>query len=86
MIFLVAFDIAFVLLQEPLGGAHSDPYWTSQQIKTAILESMDVSDRLFSFCFLTAVVRKYNHILITMSLGTWKNGYRRVVKAQDAEV
>ncbi|KAL0426275.1 UNVERIFIED_CONTAM: Acetyl-coenzyme A carboxylase carboxyl transferase subunit alpha, chloroplastic [Sesamum latifolium] len=27
--------------KEPLGGAHADPYWTSQQIKTAILESMD---------------------------------------------
>ncbi|KAL0375298.1 UNVERIFIED_CONTAM: Acetyl-coenzyme A carboxylase carboxyl transferase subunit alpha, chloroplastic [Sesamum radiatum] len=28
--------------KEPLGGAHADPHWTSQQIKTAIVESMDV--------------------------------------------
>lgn len=33
----------FDFLQEPLGGAHNDPYWTSQQIKKAILISMDVS-------------------------------------------
>jgi hypothetical protein len=29
--------------QEPLGGAHADPSWTSQQIKKAINETMDVS-------------------------------------------
>lgn len=33
----------YIVLQEPLGGAHADPYWTSQQIKIAIEESMDVS-------------------------------------------
>lgn len=31
------------ILQEPLGGAHADPSWTSQQIKAAIVESMNVS-------------------------------------------
>lgn len=28
--------------QEPLGGAHADPSWTSQQIKIAINKTMDV--------------------------------------------
>ncbi|GKA84011.1 acetyl-coenzyme A carboxylase carboxyl transferase subunit alpha, chloroplastic [Tanacetum coccineum] len=28
---------------EPLGHAHTNPCWTSMQIKTAILEPMDVS-------------------------------------------
>ncbi|XWS43809.1 hypothetical protein CRYUN_Cryun16bG0136100 [Craigia yunnanensis] len=29
------------IIPEPLGGAHSDPAWTSQQIKAAINETMD---------------------------------------------
>lgn len=29
-------------MQEPLGGAHADPFWASQQIKHAILEAMKV--------------------------------------------
>lgn len=40
------YDLHFLIccfMQEPLGGAHADPYYTSQQIKTAIVESMDVS-------------------------------------------
>lgn len=31
------------LEQEPIGGAHADPNWTSQQIKIAINEAMSVS-------------------------------------------
>nr|GMC93762.1 acetyl-coenzyme A carboxylase carboxyl transferase subunit alpha, chloroplastic [Ipomoea batatas] len=38
---LCKLQVADGVIPEPLGGAHSDPYWTSQQIKTAILESMD---------------------------------------------
>jgi hypothetical protein len=38
--------------QEPLGGAHADPSWTSQQIKKAINESMDVS------AFLTGIPKR----------------------------
>lgn len=34
-------QIADGSIPEPLGGAHADPYWTSQQIKIAIEESMD---------------------------------------------
>ncbi|PIN24877.1 Acetyl-CoA carboxylase [Handroanthus impetiginosus] len=29
------------VIPEPLGGAHADPYWTSEQIKAAINKSMD---------------------------------------------
>ncbi|KAK4396154.1 Acetyl-coenzyme A carboxylase carboxyl transferase subunit alpha, chloroplastic [Sesamum angolense] len=38
---LTKLQIADGAIPEPLGGAHADPYWTSQQIKTAIVESMD---------------------------------------------
>ncbi|OIT01068.1 PREDICTED: acetyl-coenzyme A carboxylase carboxyl transferase subunit alpha, chloroplastic [Nicotiana attenuata] len=38
---LCKLQIADGSIPEPLGGAHADPYWTSQQIKTAIEESMD---------------------------------------------
>ncbi|XP_051132251.1 acetyl-coenzyme A carboxylase carboxyl transferase subunit alpha, chloroplastic [Andrographis paniculata] len=38
---LTKLQISDGVIPEPLGGAHADPYWTSQQIKTAIIESMD---------------------------------------------
>ncbi|CAN4106087.1 unnamed protein product [Withania somnifera] len=38
---LCKLQIADGFIPEPLGGAHADPYWTSQQIKIAIEESMD---------------------------------------------
>ncbi|MQM00214.1 hypothetical protein Taro_032937, partial [Colocasia esculenta] len=46
-------------LQEPLGGAHADPSWTSQQIKIALVEAMDellkmnttlLHHRMLKFC------------------------------------
>lgn len=38
---LTRLQIADGIIPEPLGGAHADPYWTSQQIKNAINETMD---------------------------------------------
>ncbi|KAM0028205.1 putative acetyl-CoA carboxylase [Helianthus debilis subsp. tardiflorus] len=38
---LCKLQIADGIIPEPLGGAHADPHWTSEQIKKAILESMD---------------------------------------------
>ncbi|XP_052173148.1 acetyl-coenzyme A carboxylase carboxyl transferase subunit alpha, chloroplastic-like [Diospyros lotus] len=38
---LCKLQIADGVVMEPLGGAHADPYWTSQQIKTAIVDEMD---------------------------------------------
>ncbi|KDP24495.1 hypothetical protein JCGZ_25059 [Jatropha curcas] len=38
---LCKLQIADGVIPEPLGGAHADPSWTSQQIKNAIKESMD---------------------------------------------
>lgn len=38
---LCKLQIADGIIPEPLGGAHADSHWTSMQIKTAILESMD---------------------------------------------
>ncbi|KAK4759417.1 hypothetical protein SAY87_022548 [Trapa incisa] len=37
---LCKLQIADGIIPEPLGGAHADPLWTSQQIKAAIVESM----------------------------------------------
>lgn len=73
--------MVFIVLQEPLGGAHADPYWTSQQIKTAIEESMDVSISKFLFPeIVLSAFAKTQSILV----GTYENGHSRVVKAQDA--
>ncbi|CAN6711103.1 unnamed protein product [Malus baccata var. baccata] len=36
----IADGIIPLLLQEPLGGAHADPAWTSQQIKTTITQAI----------------------------------------------
>ncbi|KAH9736332.1 Acetyl-coenzyme A carboxylase carboxyl transferase subunit alpha [Citrus sinensis] len=38
--------IFFSSPQEPLGGAHADPSWTSQQIKIAINESVDELEKM----------------------------------------
>ncbi|KAA0045066.1 hypothetical protein IC582_020338 [Cucumis melo] len=38
---LTKLEIADGIIPEPLGGAHADPLWTSQQIKLAINETMD---------------------------------------------
>ncbi|XVF55133.1 hypothetical protein PTKIN_Ptkin06aG0011900 [Pterospermum kingtungense] len=38
---LYKLEICDGIIPEPLGGAHSDPAWTSQQIKAAINETMD---------------------------------------------
>ncbi|XP_038882058.1 acetyl-coenzyme A carboxylase carboxyl transferase subunit alpha, chloroplastic [Benincasa hispida] len=38
---LCRLQIADGIIPEPLGGAHADPTWTSQQIKFAINETMD---------------------------------------------
>ncbi|GAB4833946.1 Chromatin assembly factor 1 subunit p50 [Ancistrocladus abbreviatus] len=38
---LCKLEIADGIIPEPLGGAHSDPSWTAQQIKNAVVEAMD---------------------------------------------
>uniref|UniRef100_A0A5B6YPI9 acetyl-CoA carboxytransferase n=1 Tax=Davidia involucrata TaxID=16924 RepID=A0A5B6YPI9_DAVIN len=38
---LCKLQIADGIIPEPLGGAHADPHWASQQIKTAIVDTMD---------------------------------------------
>ncbi|KAJ7950193.1 acetyl-coenzyme A carboxylase carboxyl transferase subunit alpha, chloroplastic-like [Quillaja saponaria] len=43
---LCKLQIADGVIPEPLGGAHADPLWTSQQIKTAINDSMDELNKM----------------------------------------
>lgn len=38
---LCKLQIADGIIPEPLGGAHADPSWTSQQIKVAVVEAMN---------------------------------------------
>lgn len=41
------------ITQEPLGGAHTDPTWTSQQIKVKLVKAMQVHFVLQFCLFLT---------------------------------
>ncbi|KAH9736331.1 Acetyl-coenzyme A carboxylase carboxyl transferase subunit alpha [Citrus sinensis] len=43
---LCKLQIADGVIPEPLGGAHADPSWTSQQIKIAINESVDELEKM----------------------------------------
>ncbi|KAF5750868.1 acetyl-coenzyme A carboxylase carboxyl transferase [Tripterygium wilfordii] len=43
---LCKLQIADGIIPEPLGGAHADPSWTSQQIKVAINEAMDELEKI----------------------------------------
>lgn len=43
---LCKIQIADGVIPEPLGGAHADPSWTSQQIKIAINEAMDELEKM----------------------------------------
>lgn len=43
---LCRLQIADGVIPEPLGGAHADPSWTSQQIKNAINEAMDELNKM----------------------------------------
>ncbi|XP_021748683.1 acetyl-coenzyme A carboxylase carboxyl transferase subunit alpha, chloroplastic-like [Chenopodium quinoa] len=54
--------IADAIIPEPLGGAHSDPLWTSQQIKTAILQAMEELGRMSKEELLQHRMLKYRHI------------------------
>ncbi|KAI7749063.1 hypothetical protein M8C21_033842 [Ambrosia artemisiifolia] len=50
------------IIAEPLGGAHADPHWTSQQIKKAILESMDELQKMGTEELLRQRTLKYRRI------------------------
>ncbi|KAI9153191.1 hypothetical protein LWI28_007460 [Acer negundo] len=43
---LCKLQVADGVIPEPLGGAHADPSWTSQQIKLAINETMDELEKM----------------------------------------
>lgn len=54
--------IADAIIPEPLGGAHSDPIWTSQQIKTAILQAMEELGKMNKEELLQHRMLKFRHI------------------------
>ncbi|KAK4478487.1 hypothetical protein RD792_013963 [Penstemon davidsonii] len=59
---LTKLQIADGVIPEPLGGAHADPYWTSQQIKTAIVETMDELVKMDTETLLKHRAQKFRNI------------------------
>lgn len=59
---LTKLQIADGTIPEPLGGAHADPHWTSQQIKKAILDSMDELQKLDTDALLKHRMMKFRKI------------------------
>ncbi|GLT92659.1 hypothetical protein SLE2022_104860 [Rubroshorea leprosula] len=54
--------IADGIIPEPLGGAHQDPAWTSQQIKFAINKTMDELTKMDTEMLLKHRMRKFRKI------------------------
>lgn len=59
---LIKLGIADGVVPEPLGGAHADPSWTSQQIRKAIVESMDELVKMDVEELLRHRTKKFRHI------------------------
>nr|DAD29354.1 TPA_asm: hypothetical protein HUJ06_030822 [Nelumbo nucifera] len=59
---LVKLKVADGIIPEPVGGAHSDPSWTSQQIKAAIAEAMDELLKMDIPELLSHRMLKFRHI------------------------
>ncbi|KAG5253303.1 hypothetical protein OIU76_020883 [Salix suchowensis] len=59
---LCKLQIADGIIPEPLGGAHADPSWTSQQIKKAINESMDELNKMDTEALLKHRMLKFRKI------------------------
>ncbi|XP_057532189.1 acetyl-coenzyme A carboxylase carboxyl transferase subunit alpha, chloroplastic-like [Amaranthus tricolor] len=58
----VRLKVADAIIPEPLGGAHSDPKWTSQQIKIAILQAMEELGKMSEEELLQHRMLKFRHI------------------------
>lgn len=54
--------IADAVIPEPLGGAHADPMWTSEQIKVAILEAMEELGKMSKEELVQHRMLKFRHI------------------------
>ncbi|CAF2123135.1 hypothetical protein BRARA_C01918 [Brassica rapa] len=59
---LVKLNVADGIIPEPLGGAHADPSWTSQQIKIAINENMNEFGKMNGDELLKHRMAKYRKI------------------------
>ncbi|KAF8085298.1 hypothetical protein N665_0672s0014 [Sinapis alba] len=59
---LVKLNVADGIIPEPLGGAHADPSWTSQQIKIAINENMSEFGKMSGEELLKHRMAKYRKI------------------------
>ncbi|KAL3626924.1 Chromatin assembly factor 1 subunit p50 [Castilleja foliolosa] len=59
---LTKLQICDGIIPEPLGGAHANPYWTSQQIKAAIIESMDELSKMDTETLLKHRSQKFRKI------------------------
>ncbi|KAL9361906.1 hypothetical protein Peur_044691 [Populus x canadensis] len=59
---LCKLQVADGIIPEPLGGAHADPSWTSQQIKNAINEAMDELNKMDTEALLKHRMLKFRKI------------------------
>ncbi|PIN02240.1 Acetyl-CoA carboxylase [Handroanthus impetiginosus] len=50
------------VIPESLGGAHADPYWTSQQIKATIVKSMDELEKMDTETLLEHRAQKFRKL------------------------
>lgn len=65
---LCKFKIADGIIREPLGGAHKDPAWTSQQIKLAVTKAVAKLEKLD-----TAQLLQHRHLKFR-NIGGFKEG------------
>ncbi|XP_047980637.1 acetyl-coenzyme A carboxylase carboxyl transferase subunit alpha, chloroplastic [Salvia hispanica] len=70
---LIKLQICDGAIPEPLGGGHTDPHWTSQQIKAAIIESMDELVKMDTETLLKHRAQKFRK-MGTLEVGGFQEG------------
>ncbi|KAF2306349.1 hypothetical protein GH714_016884 [Hevea brasiliensis] len=80
---LCKLQIADGVIPEPLGGAHADPSWTSQQIKNAINEAMDELTNMDTQELLTHRMLKFRKIVLELE-GEVEKLKQQISKARES--
>ncbi|CAN7115689.1 hypothetical protein HID58_009948 [Brassica napus] len=83
---LVKLNVADGIIPEPLGGAHADPSWTSQQIKIAINENMNEFGKMSGDELLKHRMAKYRKIGVFIENAPVEPEIKVNMKRRDAVV
>ncbi|CAF1700444.1 unnamed protein product [Brassica oleracea var. botrytis] len=83
---LVKLNVADGIIPEPLGGAHADPSWTSQQIKIAINENMNEFGKMSGEELLKHRMAKYRKIGVFIENAPVEPEIKVNMKRRDAVV